>query len=75
MVKKIQGRDTSSHVQHLVINDEHFTTHEDIADKLGTQFSFNSSSDNYTPEFKRFKAKAERLRLNIKSNDSEDYNA
>ena len=75
MIKKIQGRVTTAHLQHLIVNDEEFITPEDIANKLGQQFSFNSSSDNYTPEFVKFKAQAEKLSLDIRSDNSEEYNA
>jgi ribonuclease HI len=76
MIKRIQGRDTSSHIQHLTIDGEEFTTKEQIVNKLAQQFSFNSSSDNYTEEFKSFKDKAERHMLNFHSEDnSENYNS
>jgi ribonuclease HI len=55
-------------------NDEEFTVKEDIVNKLGEQFSFNSSSDNYSNEFRQFKNKAEQNNLNFQSDNSEDYN-
>lgn len=74
MIKKIQGKDMSSHLQYLVVNDEEFITPESISNKLGEQFAFNSSSENYSPEFRQFKNKEEKLTLNIQSNNSENYN-
>lgn len=74
MVKRIQGKDFSSHIQHLVVDTEEYITPGDIANKLGQQFSYNSSSENYSPEFRCFKDKAEQLSLNIQSDNSEDYN-
>ena len=64
-VRKINGTDISSHIQHLTVQDEILTTPEQIGKKLGQQFSFNSSSENFTQEFERFKAQAEKLTYNI----------
>ena len=74
MLKKIQGKSTSN-IQHLEDGDEEFTTHDQIANRLGQQFSFNSSTDNCTTEFKLFKTKAEKVHYNFASDNSEDYNA
>ena len=74
MVKKIQGKENSSHIQHLKINGQVLTTHEDISNKLAEQFAQNSSSSNYVPTFQRYQAQAERRRLNFNSNNDEDYN-
>jgi len=73
MIKKIQGGEYQN-VHHLVIDDQEFTTTEEIASKLAQQFSFNSSSDNYSNEFNIFKHRAEQNNLNFQSKNKENYN-
>ena len=50
------------------------TNKKDIADLLAKTFSTNSSSDNYNEQFQNIKKKAEKTKLNFKSNNLEDYN-
>ena len=65
MVKRIQGKDISSHIQHLKNNDELLSSHDDIANKLAEQFALNSSSNNYLPAFQRIQVQAERKRSKL----------
>lgn len=75
MIKKIEGKNLASHVSILEVNGEHLSSPEQISNGLGEQFAYNSSSENYTREFQCYKAQAERLTLNIQSDNSEDYNS
>jgi predicted transcriptional regulator len=46
----------------------------DVSNKLGQIFSQNSSTQNYDPEFKKFKKQNEKTKLNLKSKNLEEYN-
>ena len=70
MIKRIQGKDSSSHIQLLKIYEE--TTATEEINKMGEKFAFNSSSANYYPEFKHFKRKTEQKELNFYSDNAED---
>ena len=74
MIKKIEGKNLASTVSMLEVNGEHFSSPEQISNGLGEQFAYNSSSNNYATEFQRYKAQAERLTINIQSDNSEDCN-
>jgi hypothetical protein len=51
-----------------------YTSEQDISNKLGQIFSQNSSTQNYDPEFKKFKKQKEKTKLNFKSKNLEEYN-
>jgi hypothetical protein len=50
----------------LIINHGSLTSEQDISNKLGQIFSQNSSTQNYDPEFKKFKKQKEKTKLNFK---------
>ena len=58
MVQKIKGKNNKTNVHHL--KDGH-----DISNKLGQIFSQNSSTQNYDPEFKKFKKQKGKTKLNF----------
>ena len=66
-IKKIKGKNSKSSVKHLKVGDTTLTSEKNIADKLGETFAKHSSSDNYKEDFKKFKKKAEKFKLNFKS--------
>jgi hypothetical protein len=41
------------------------TSEQDISNKLGQTFSKNSSTENYHPEFQKFKKQKEKTKLNF----------
>ena len=74
MIHKISGKNKSSPINHLSKNHVKATNKKDIADLLAKTFSTNSSSDNYNEQFQNIKKKAEKTKLNFKSNTLKDYN-
>ena len=74
MIRKISGKNKSSPINHLSKNHVKATNKKDIADLLAKTFSTNSSSNNYNEQFQNIKKKAEKTKLNFKSNNLEDYN-
>ena len=74
MIRKISGKNKSSPINHLSKNHVKARNKKDIADLLAKTFSTNSSSDNYNEQFQNIKKKAEKTKLNFKSNNLEDYN-
>ena len=76
MVRKISGKTTSASHQHLNTNfnggaETKATTKKDIADTLGEAFSTNSANRNYSKEFQK---QQEKIKLNLKSSNNEEYN-
>ena len=47
---------------------------KDIADTLGEAFSTNSANRNYSKEFQNYQKQQEKINLNFKSNNNEEYN-
>ena len=74
MVRKIKGKGKVSPINHLKRGNDNVTSKKDIADVLAEAFSKNSSSNHYTEKFRKYKDKAEKQKLNFKSNNTEDYN-
>ena len=50
------------------------TTNKDIADTLGNAFSQSSSNRNYSEEFQNYQKHREKIKLNFKSLNNEEYN-
>ena len=75
MVRKITGKNKSSTIKHLKkSNLDTATEPKDIANCLADTFAKNSSSDNYSQTFRKFKDQKEKSKLNFKSNNDEHYN-
>ena len=79
MVRKISGKSKSASHQHLSTNfnggaETKATTKKDIADTLGEAFSTNSANRNYSKEFQNYQEQQEKIKLNFKSNNNEEYN-
>ena len=73
MIRKINSK-CSSPINHLNVNNEELDTPREIADALASTFAKKSSSENYSEEFQRNKAKEEKKKLSFKSNNTEHYN-
>ena len=79
MVRKISGKSKSASHQHLNTNfnggaQTKATTKKDIADTLGYAFSTNSENRNYSKEFQNYQKQQEKIKLNFKSSNNEEYN-
>ena len=79
MVRKISGKSKSASHQHLNKNfnggaETKATTKKEIADTLGEAFSTNSANRNYSKEFQNYQKQQEKIKLNFKSNNNEEYN-
>ena len=79
MVRKISGKSKAASHQHLNSNfnggaETKATTKKDIADTLGDAFSKNSSNSNYPEEFRNYQTHQEKINLNFKSSNNEEYN-
>ena len=75
MIRKISGKHKTSTVNHLnKDNSETASESKDIADTLADAFSKNSSSSHYSKQFQKTKQQKEKVKLNFKSTNDEDYN-
>ena len=71
---KISGKQHSSKISHLDVNDTEITDTHGIANALAQTFSDNSSLEQYTTNFQSFRRQAEKQPLNFKSCGLETYN-
>ena len=60
MVRRISGKYKASTVSHQKYNDNDITDVKDICHTLAEQFAFNSSYDNYSHRFNRYRLTIER---------------
>ncbi len=74
MVRKISGKFIPSSVSHLQVGGVSVRDSQGISNALASSFAYNSSSDNCTPAFRRFKTQSERVKLSFRSDNSEYYN-
>ena len=74
MIRKISGKHESSPTKYLNTPEGTASTKKDMADALGSAFATNSSVNNYTEEFKKFKRGKEITPVNFMSDNTEDYN-
>ena len=70
----IKGKDTSSTVRHLSVNDRDVMSHRDIGNALADTFSHNSSSAFSTDDLASFRKKAEKHTIKFSSDNAEVYN-
>jgi len=69
MVQRIKGKGSKTSIKHLTDNNDLLTSKKDIANFLAKTISKTSSSDNYDPQFKTFKAKQEKHQINFTSDN------
>ena len=76
IISKITGKNIPSHLLHLKNNTtgEIITNKEDIANNIGATFEKNSSSANYSEEFKNVKKREEKNKLKFETNKQLPYN-
>jgi hypothetical protein len=55
MVLKLKVAYSKTHIRHLIDGQDTLTSEKDISNKLGQTCSKNSSTENYQPEFHKFK--------------------
>ena len=72
MVRKISGKSKSASHQHLNTNFNGGA--ETKADTLGDAFSTNSANRNYSEGFQKYQKQQEKIKLNFKSSNNEEYN-
>ena len=72
MIRKISGKNQSTPLKHLILNNTQVTNIKDIANTLAETFSANSFSSNSNTEF--HKDKKEKETLNFKSSNTESFN-
>ena len=63
MVRRISGKYKPNTVSHLKSNTKYITDAKEICKTLAEQFAFNSSSDNYSHMFNRYRLKLEKIPL------------
>ncbi|CAC5370120.1 unnamed protein product [Mytilus coruscus] len=73
MIQKTKGKNAKATVKHLKDGTDLLTSEKDIANKLGETFA-KSSSNNYREDFKKVKKQKEKIKLNFKSKNGENYN-
>ena len=76
MIRKISGKTKSPSYTHLnhPVAETKSTSKFDIAETLGETFLNNSCSRNYSEKFQKVKAEQEKIKLNFKSANTEEYN-
>ena len=75
MVRKINGKNVSSHLHHLKdSNGTLITNKEEIANSLGSSIEKSSSSANYSEQFQSIKATKEKNKINFKTSLKFKYN-
>ncbi|VDI43680.1 Hypothetical predicted protein [Mytilus galloprovincialis] len=75
MVQKIKGKNSKATVKHLKDGNDLLTSEKNTANKLGETFAKSSSCNNYREEFKKMlKKQKEKIKLNFKSKNGENFN-
>ena len=75
MVRRISGKYKANTVSHLKSNTNDITDVKEICNTLAEQFAFNSSSDNYSHTFNRYRLKLEEKKtIDFDTNGHYSYN-
>ena len=74
MIRKINGKFSYQNAGHLSTDDGVVTSKTDIANTLAETFAKKSSSNNYSSKFRQYQNIKEKVKLNFKSNNTEQYN-
>jgi len=72
-VRKIKGK-KEKHINILTDNGRVYSSHSEIADKLGETLAGISSPENYCEEFQQLRELQEQVELNLDSDSNEVYN-
>ena len=74
MVRRISGKYKANTVSHLKSNNNDITDVKEICNTLAEQFAFNSSSDNFSNMFNRYRLRLEKDTIDFDTNDNYSYN-
>ena len=74
MVRRISGKYKANSVSHLKSNTNDITDVKEICNTLAEQFAFNSSFDNYSHMFYRYRLKLEKKTIDFDTNYHYSYN-
>ena len=74
MINRIKCRKNSATVKHLSVNNNLITDKRDIANTLAEQLAYNSSSNQCSDKFLKFKQNDEKKKINFSSPNDEVYN-
>ena len=74
MIRKITGKYNNTPIKHLTKNNIKVTSKKDIANLLAETFAQNSSQKNQNPTFQTRKQKEEKKKINLQSQNNENYN-
>ena len=74
MVRRISGKYKPNTVSHLISNTNDIMDVKEICNTLAEQFAFNSSSDNYSHMFNRYRFKLGNKTIDSDTNDHYSYN-
>ena len=69
MDRRISGKNNANTVSHLKSNNNDIMDVMEICNTLAEQFAFNSSSDNYSHIFNRYRLKLEKKTIDFDTND------
>ena len=72
MICKINGKNSYQNISHLNTDDGVLSSKTDIANTLAETFA--EKSTNYSSKFQKFKNVKEKIKLNFKSDNTEQYN-
>ena len=73
MIRKINGKTSCQNVCHLNTDDGIVSSQTEIANALAETFVEKSSPTNYSPKFRKFQNSKEKVKLNFKSDNTEQY--
>ena len=74
IVRRISGKYKANTVLHLKSNTYDITDVKEICNTLAKQFAFNSSSDNYSHMFNRYRLKLEKNTIDFDTNEHYSHN-
>ena len=74
MVRKISGKAQPSAIHHLVVDNIKIENPQQIANTIASTVSFNSSQEQYSQKFQKFKYHQEKHPVKFQSDESESYN-
>ena len=74
MVRRINSKYKPNNVSHLKYSNNNITDVNEICKTLTKQFAFDSSSDNYSHMFNRYRLKLEKKTIDFETNGHYSYN-
>ena len=74
MVRRISDKYKASTLSHLKYNNNDITDVKEICNTLAERFANNSSSDNYSHRFNRYRLTIERTTIDFDTNNHYSYN-